>query len=177
MITEELSILGYCCTGSFVSARQPASTIIRFTTIASTGCLMKMSVNERICMVFIVLPIIDSLETDRLPPLVLSGSGTGNGHERRLAQFERSRCRHPVTCREPCMNDNLVSEHRAAFDLLDVCPGSAVLVLRDDKDLITLRAFAQRIHRHGNGRARGADRHTDAHRRTLGGRVGCALDS
>jgi hypothetical protein len=36
MITDELSILGYCCLGSVVSARQPASTIIG--TIASTGC-------------------------------------------------------------------------------------------------------------------------------------------
>jgi hypothetical protein len=41
-------------------------------------------------MVFLVLPIIDSLEADRLPPLGLSGSGSGNGHERRLAQLERS---------------------------------------------------------------------------------------
>ena len=52
MITDELSIFGYCCNGRVVSARQPASTITRLTTTASTGCLMKMSVNERMWMSF-----------------------------------------------------------------------------------------------------------------------------
>src|SRR6185295_9607157 len=75
------------------------------------------------------------------------------------------------------MNDNLVSEHRAAFDLLDVRPDTAVLVLRDDENLIALWAFAQRTYRDGNGLARSPDRHTDAHRRTGRGRVDCALDS
>src|SRR5262250_1584504 len=48
MTTEELSIWGYCCTGRLESARHPTSTITRLTTMARTGCLMKMSVNERI---------------------------------------------------------------------------------------------------------------------------------
>ena len=52
MITDELSIFGYCCNGRVVSARHPASTITRFTTTASTGCLMKMSVNDRMRMSF-----------------------------------------------------------------------------------------------------------------------------
>src|SRR5262245_5416789 len=45
--TDELSSFGYCWTGSLVIARQPISTITRVTTIAMTGCRMKMSVNDR----------------------------------------------------------------------------------------------------------------------------------
>ena len=47
MTTEELSICGYCCTGSVVAARQPTRTMTRLTTTASTGWRMKMSVIER----------------------------------------------------------------------------------------------------------------------------------
>ncbi len=43
MMTDELSIFGYCCTGSVDSARQPTSTITRLTTTASTGWRMKTS--------------------------------------------------------------------------------------------------------------------------------------
>ena len=56
MMTDELSIFGYCCTGKVVSARHPTRTITRLTTTASTGCLMKISVNERICMSFFWMP-------------------------------------------------------------------------------------------------------------------------
>jgi hypothetical protein len=47
MMTDEDSTSGNCCTGSCVSARTPTSTMIRLTTIAKTGCLMKTSVNAR----------------------------------------------------------------------------------------------------------------------------------
>ncbi len=47
MITDEDSTSGNCCTGSCVSARTPTSTMMRFTTIARTGCLMKTSVKAR----------------------------------------------------------------------------------------------------------------------------------
>ena len=45
MITDEDCTSGNCCTGSCVSARTPTSTMMRFTTIARTGCLMNTSVN------------------------------------------------------------------------------------------------------------------------------------
>ncbi len=50
MITEEDSTFGNCCTGSCVRARTPTSTMMRFTTIARTGCLMKTSVNARMAV-------------------------------------------------------------------------------------------------------------------------------
>src|SRR5687768_2847243 len=59
MMTDELSTLGNCCTGSVNNARAPTSTITRLTTIAMTGCLMKMSVNAR--MFFsLAVPGLDS---------------------------------------------------------------------------------------------------------------------
>jgi hypothetical protein len=47
MRIEDCSILGYCWTGRLLRARQPTRTITRLTTTARTGCLMKMSVKER----------------------------------------------------------------------------------------------------------------------------------
>src|SRR5688500_10166710 len=81
--TDELSTLGYCCTGSVWSARDPMRTMTRFTTIARTGCLMKMSLND---FRMIGLSSASAKALCRV----------GHGDQGRVAQLERSRRRHPL---------------------------------------------------------------------------------
>ena len=78
-------MLGNCCTGSVVSARTPTSTITRFTTIASTGCLMKMSVNARM------------VDVDVAPLLAATDSRLRDDRDQHgFAQLERARTPRPA---------------------------------------------------------------------------------
>src|SRR5262245_46924458 len=108
MRTEELSIFGYCCTGSVVSARQPTSTMTRLTTAARTGCLMKTSVKER--MGFASARRVRGLWLRLLR----------HDDEDSLAQLERARGRDLLADREAGDDEHLVSEDRAALDLAQV---------------------------------------------------------
>src|SRR5688572_460190 len=89
MMTDELSICGYCCTGRFDAARQPTSRMTRLTTSARTGCLMKTSVNRR-------LPV--SVGPGELSPgasaLCMTRILGGDGDQGALAQLERAGRRH-----------------------------------------------------------------------------------
>src|SRR5215213_465628 len=105
MTTEELSILGYCCTGSVVSARHPINTMTRLTTIARTGCLMKMSVND-FRMVGSPSASADALGL-RLR--------VGNGDEDGVAQLERAGGGDALADGKAVDDHDLVAEHRAGL--------------------------------------------------------------
>src|SRR5258705_7804571 len=100
MTTDELSILGYCCTGSVVSARHPISTMTRLTTIARTGCLMKMSVNDFRMM------SSPSAGADSIGRL-----GFGDGDEDGVAQLERARGGDAFARGEAVDDHDVVTEH------------------------------------------------------------------
>src|SRR5690606_39768521 len=101
MTIDELSMSGYCCTGSLDRARQPTSTMTRLTTIARTGCLMKVSVNGRIGS-----------------PRVQGGGDArvGDADQRRLAQLERAGRRDLLAGFEPGQDPDLVADHRGRAD-------------------------------------------------------------
>src|SRR3712207_1872843 len=111
MMTEELSSCGYCCTGRAASARQPMSTITKLTTTASTGCLIKMSVNE---------PMFTSswlalLKVGRLPDPARDARGVVcDRHKSCVVQLERSRSGHLLARGEPRVNEHLLADHLAA---------------------------------------------------------------
>src|SRR5688572_14998121 len=134
MTTDELSILGYCCTGSVVSARQPISTMTRLTTIARTGCLMKMSVNA--------LRMVGSPSADA-DALGLRGR-IGHGDERRVAQLERAGGGDALAGGEAVDDHDLVAEHRAGLHEAQLGARSSVLRRRDHEHVVTARSLAQR---------------------------------
>src|SRR5215510_6725901 len=74
------------------------------------------------------------------------------------------------------MNHDFIAEHRAAFDLLDVRAGTAILIVRDHEHLVSLRPFTQCAHRNGDGLTRGADRYTDPHRGARRWCLTCTVD-
>src|SRR6266705_1535466 len=103
--TEELSILGYCCTGRVVMARHPTSTITRFTTTARTGCLMKVSVTERMNSV----PLTRRIARD----------------QHSLAQLEGPRGGDLLARGETAQDHDLVVQHRPAAHRLVMSAGPA----------------------------------------------------
>src|SRR5919109_3716141 len=139
MRTDELSIFGYCWTGSIVNARQPVSAMTRFTTTASTGCLMKTSVIAR-----------------------MSGAAVRDRDEGCVAELERARRRDPLTGGEPAQDHHVVPEHRPTLYRSQVRARFAFLVGGDDEDMVTGRPLAQRAHGDGHGRPRRPHRNTDA---------------
>src|SRR5262245_60948195 len=147
MTTDELSIRGYCCTGSDDNALHPARRMTRLTTTARTGCLMKMSVIERMS----VLPAAHDRD------------------ERGLAKLERAGRRDLLARREPTMDHDLVTQHRAALDRARMDAGRAVLLRRDHEDVVSARSLAQGVHRNRDRRLRRSDRNTDTHRRARSG--------
>src|SRR5689334_12736752 len=108
MTTEELSIFGYCCTGSVDSARQPTRTRTRFTTIASTGCRMKTSVKEE----REGMARVSVLASACMHGLRDDGC-VGDRHQRRLAQLERARGGNLLARRQAIEDHDLVAEHGA----------------------------------------------------------------
>src|SRR5690554_2317141 len=101
MTIDELSMSGYCCTGSLDRARHPTSTMTRLTTTARTGCLMNVSVNGRIGS-----------------PRVQGGGDArvGNADQRGLAQLEGAGRRDPLAGLEPGQDADLVADHRGSAD-------------------------------------------------------------
>src|SRR5687767_5374739 len=110
MMTEDDSTSGNCCTGSFVSARTPTSTMIRLMTIARTGCLMKTSVKARMTGLpdsFVFLAFVFSA-------LVLRDRRVGQADQRGFAQLERAGSGDAFAGLEPCSHDDVVAFQ--AFD-------------------------------------------------------------
>ena len=156
MITDELSMLGNCWTGSVVSARTPTSTITRFTTAASTGCLMKMSVN-------------DFIESTWSGSAAVGCDGFGFRNDRDqhcIAQLERAGGGDLLAGNESVANHDLIAGQRFDLDRTLLRPGLAVLVLRDDEHEVAAGPFTQRAGRNCDGEARDAGRHLDANRCT-----------
>src|SRR5262245_17075569 len=92
MITDELSIFGYCCTGRVVSARQPTSKITRLTTTASTGCLINTSVKERMGFPSRTIPsVVTGRTVTRLAPILAIPA---DDDEHCISQFEGPRDGH-----------------------------------------------------------------------------------
>src|SRR5690606_19045347 len=133
MTIDELSMSGYCCTGSLDSARHPTSTMTRLTTMARTGCLMKVSVNGRIGS-----------------PRVQCGdrARAGNADQRGLAQLERAGRRDPLAGLEPGEDADLVADHRGGVDPPHVRANLAGSVRLEHEHVVALRALAQGAHRH-----------------------------
>src|SRR5215204_2879005 len=122
MTTDELSILGYCCTGSVVSARHPISTMTRLTTIARTGCLMKMSVND---FRMVGSP---SAGADAIGLQLWLGDGDEDG----VAQLERTGGGDALADGETIDDHDLVAEHRACLHEAQL--GTRLSVLRGSDD-------------------------------------------
>ena len=68
--------------------------------------------------------------------------------------------------RQAGIDDDLVAEHGAAFNLAGMDPVAAILVRCDDEHLIPSRPLAQRADRNGDGIPGETDRNSDAHRRS-----------
>src|SRR2546421_7777701 len=134
-------MFGYCCTGSVVSARQPTSTITRLTTAARTGCLMNVSVKER-----------------------MSGFRLACGVARDqhgFAQLEGPRRGDLLAGGETTQNHDLVLEHGPALHRLDVRPAPPARVGHDQEDVIAAGPFPQRAHRNRDDRCPGSHRDLD----------------
>src|SRR5690349_21312648 len=108
MTTDELSICGYCWTGSPLRARAPTSSSTRLTTSASTGCLMNTSVNDRIAAL----------------------------HAQALAQLERSRSRDLLPRLEPREHDHGLTEHWPGLQLAFVRAQRALRICRHDPGVV-----------------------------------------
>src|SRR5688500_9762382 len=135
MMTDELSMLGYCWTGSVISARTPISTITRFTTAASTGCLMKMSVKLRIMSVHWV-PGQRCSERDVAGSAAVGRDRFRLRHDRDqhcVAQLERARGRNLLARHEAVANHYFIARERFDLDRALLRPRLAVLVLHDDE--------------------------------------------
>src|SRR5688500_13234041 len=102
MTTDELSICGYCCTGSELKARSPTSTSTRFTTNASTGCLMKISVKDRMA----ALPLLGRRRR---------GRGLQCLHSHAFAQLERARRCEPLPHLDSAEHDHRLTQRGAAL--------------------------------------------------------------
>ena len=61
------------------------------------------------------------------------------------------------------MDNDLIADHGAAFNVASVDSVAAVLVRRDDEYLIASRPFAQRTNRYGDDMIFGTDRNPDAY--------------
>src|SRR5918992_1718806 len=120
MMTEELSICGYCCTGRLVSARQPTRTMTRFTTAARTGCRMKMSVNDFMKSLhsFRAAGLLGRVRAGGLGGVRTGGllGRVGDRDQDRLAQLERARGGDLLASLDPAVNQDLFAQHRSALD-------------------------------------------------------------
>src|SRR5437762_14170844 len=144
-------MFGYCCTGSVVIARHPTSTITRFTTTARTGCLMNVSVKER-------------MNGFRLASCV-------SRDQHSLAQLEGPRGSYLLTGGETTQNHDFVVEHRPALHRLHVRAAPPARVRDHQEDVVTGRPLAEGAHRNRDDRRRGSYGDFDAHR---GARRRCA---
>src|SRR5262249_29988168 len=148
MTTDELSILGYCWTGSVVSARQPTSTIARLTTIASTGWRMKTSVNERIGWFLVGCggrrrSVVLTVRGRRgVGPGV--GLDLGDGDRHGLEQLERPGGRHLFAGGEAFQDRDVVAEHGAALHRALVRARFLVFAGGDDEHVVAAWTLAQR---------------------------------
>src|SRR6187549_2532669 len=151
MTTDELSILGYCCTGSVVSARHPISTMTRLTTIARTGCLMKMSVND-FRMVGSPSASADAIGL-RL--------GFGDGNEHRVAQLERAGGGDAFAGGEAVDDHDLVAEHGTGRYEAKLGARLPILGGGDDEHVVAAGPLSQRAHGNDHRVARRPDRNQD----------------
>src|SRR5688572_4029683 len=151
MRTEELSIFGYCCTGSVIRARHPTRRMTRLTTIASTGCLMKASVKERIVSPELLRP------ADGRGP----GRAARHGHEDAVVELEGSGRGHFLAGGEPLEHDDLVAEDGSAPHVPELRPELALRVRGDDVDVIPARTLPEGVHRDGERSDRRPDGHLD----------------
>src|SRR5436190_3603470 len=133
MTTDELSILGYGCTGSVVSARHPISTTTRLTTIARTGCLMKMWVND--------FRMMDSPSAgaDAIDLRLRLGDGDEDG----VAQLGRAGRGDALAGGEAVDDHDLVAEHGACLHEAELGARLPVLGRGDDEDVVTARSLTQ----------------------------------
>src|SRR5690349_1647923 len=134
MMIEELSICGYCCTGSAEIARQPTSTSTTLTTIARTGCLMKMSVMERMAST------AAARESRRL---------ACHRDEHGVTQLERARHRNLLAGLQPFLDHDVIAKHLARNDGAHVRASLALRVGREHEHMIAARSFAHGADRHG----------------------------
>src|SRR5215203_4004015 len=134
MTTDELSMLGNCCTGRLDSARMPTITSARLTTIARTGCLMKTSVKER------MVGAPRSAEADGLR--AGAARRIGHRHEHRLAQLERPRGRDALAGREAVEHDHLVADDVAHLHAAQLRARLSLLVLGEHEHVIAARILA-----------------------------------
>ena len=83
--------------------------------------------------------------------------------ENTVAELKGShRCNLLTGC-QPSMDNNLIADHGAAFNLASVDSIAAVLVWRDDEYLIASGPFAQRTNRYGDDIKFGTNRNPDAY--------------
>src|SRR5262245_43425962 len=113
MTIDELSICGYCWTGSAEIARQPIKTSTTLTTTASTGCLMKRSVMERM---------------GSAPVTRESRRFLGHTDEHGVAQLERARHGDLLACLQSFGNHDVVPKHFARHDGALVRASLALLI-------------------------------------------------
>src|SRR5690606_11367116 len=125
---------GYCCTGNVISARRPASAIVKLTTIASTGCFTKRSVNARIEVSF--ASERDGSRAAELRQPIGRERGRLLGRrvridrdERRVLQLERPGRGDELAVCEAAPDHDLVAEQRPGLDAAQPRPrGAAGLV-------------------------------------------------
>src|SRR5687768_7381176 len=135
MMTDELSICGYCCTGRLVNARQPTRTRTRLTTTARTGCRMKMS----------VIDFMRSLRSFRAGRLL---GRVGDRDQRGFAQLEGARGGDLLAGLDPAVDQDFLAQHRTALHGAHVRPRLAGRVGLDHEDVVALRPLAERADRH-----------------------------
>src|SRR5262249_49475078 len=123
MRIDELSTLGYCCTGRVEAARQPMTTMARLTTTARTGCRMNVSVKLR------RISLRSGFDS-------VSGGVAGEHHQDLVAQFERARGGNEVTRGETLINQDRVANDFAALYRALVRAQFAVLFLDEQEDVI-----------------------------------------
>ena len=83
--------------------------------------------------------------------------------ENTVAELKGShRCNLLTGC-QPGMDNNLIADHGAAFNLASVDSIAAVLVRRDDEYLVASWPFAQRTNRYGDDMLFRTDRNPDAY--------------
>ena len=137
----------------------PTSTSTRLTTIARTGCLMKISVNERMSDSVPVARVHGDRRLRSWPRRALS-----DRDQRGVAQLERARSRDLLACGQPASISTSSPSIAPIWTGRSVRARLALLVRRDHEHVIALRSLAQRARRNGDRVARRADRHADAHR-------------
>src|SRR5688572_10197090 len=151
--TMAISLRGYCLTLRERTDCSPAIRITRLTTIASTGRLMKRSVNRIGCSSVVFRPG---------RRIVAGLYGVVDEHGGPVPQLEHAR-RHDLVPRIDARQDgHLVAARRAGLDELLADSAIRLAVLRfhlgDDEDRIAVRRVTDRRRRQGDDLLAGAER-------------------